>query len=170
MANKTIAQLTAAGSAALTNLFEIDDGMGGSFKLTAAQLKTLYTAPDFSVQLTTLLAGKMVAIPHGLTIPSGSILQISGAMVFTSNDASGSGIVAGQVVPLGVNNMTSGNVTTALMVLWDATNITLQAGGSSAVVINQVLKVNNLTSSGTSLPMSPTIGTYYLLIEARIAG
>jgi hypothetical protein len=70
MTTKTIAQLTAASAAAPTNLFEIDDDSGRSFKLTAAQLLALVTAPNVlkhSGNITLDNTTKAYTYSHGLS-------------------------------------------------------------------------------------------------------
>ena len=62
MATKNIMQLTPATAAAMTNLFEIDDGAGSSLRLSAAQLLELVAISTLNVQWTGTLPASFPAL------------------------------------------------------------------------------------------------------------
>lgn len=92
MANKTIAQLTAASAAAPSNLIEMDDGSGASWKLTLDQVRQgiVQNSGNITLDNSSLVYSKA----HGLgRTPS----YVRTVLVCLSNDA-GWGCVAGDEI------------------------------------------------------------------------
>jgi hypothetical protein len=123
MPTKTIAQLTPASAAALTNLFEIDDGAGGSFKLTAAQLLALVTGASVvksSGPITLNNSTKVYSFAHGLGFAP---LMSLAVFICIANDAN-SGCVVGDAVRIDCGLVGFGGQ--KIMTLYtDSVNLTL---------------------------------------------
>ncbi len=156
MANKTIAQLT-AGTALTTSLIEMDDGAGGSFKLTLAQVLAL--VPSVAAILVETGAAAKI-----------SALASAGALAGTESIPVTQGGATKKATALDIATLasTTQSIINAIMV-GNAPTLTLRSGVPTTMTINPdvsgnwtfITAANYSFQSASSSFYAPSTGAYF---------